>query len=163
MGVLPGGVGTAPTQQGKETHPPLYPRPLFSGQPGFSSLLEAGLAQSSQGGTSLHQGWAALGLGNCTVRIPPQSTVRGTPSILRLPSRAYVSLWKWLKDHTQWVRPSRVPCDPGNKGALSYQLRSNLITATFPAPVTCSKSRPLCASTASSPNWNSNSPSFLLP
>ena len=48
---------------------------------------------------------------------------------------------KWHKDHTQWVRPCRVPWDPGNKGALSLtptEIKSQ--HCHFPSPVTCSKS-----------------------
>lgn len=121
--------------------PPLCPRPLFSEAAWFQfSAGGCGLAQSCQGeGTSRTVG--LRGAGKCTVRIcATEYSAGNTLSPLSSWHSLHLPL-KWHKDHTQWVRPCRVPWDPGNKGALS--LTPTEITSQhcrFPSPVTCSKS-----------------------
>lgn len=138
--VLPGGVGTVPTQQGKEPATSLPTSSIFRDslvsvlcwrlwpgpeQPGGGDLLQVGMCGDGQYTVRMHATERRAG-----TTLSPLSSWHSLPLPL-----------KWRKDHTQWVGHSRVPWDPGNKGALS-------VTPTeikpqhcpFPSSATWSKS-----------------------
>lgn len=106
----------------------------FQRQPGFSSLLEAVAWPRAARGRGPPAGLDCVGLGSAPWEFMPQSTVQGTPSVLCLPSIAYISLWNGIRTTPSGSGPAEFPATQGTKElSLSYQLRSDLITATFPA------------------------------
>lgn len=94
-------------------------------QPGGGDLLQVGMCGDGQYTVRMHA--TECRAGNT---LSPLSSWHSLPLPL-----------KWRKDHTQWVRHSRVPWDPGNRGALSLtptEIKSQ--HCHFPSSATWSKS-----------------------